>query len=67
MKTLLIAEIGNNHNGSLERAFKLIDAISVAGVQIAKFQLRNLGSLYRERDVEDLGVEYAKDLLKKYN
>ena len=31
MKTYIIAEIGINHNGSLETAKKLIDIAAVAG------------------------------------
>ena len=63
-----IAEIGNNHNGSLERAIRLIDAAKNIGCTVAKFQLRNFASLYRGQGdlVEDLGVEYTKDLLRKY-
>ncbi|MFV0220644.1 N-acetylneuraminate synthase [Empedobacter falsenii] len=37
-KTLIIAEAGVNHNGSLENAFKLIDAAVDAGVDYVKFQ-----------------------------
>lgn len=37
----IIAEIGINHNGSLETAKKLIDAASVAGCDAVKFQKRN--------------------------
>lgn len=65
---LFIAEIGNNHNGDMDRARRLIVAAKESGCQVAKFQLRNLKSLYRDvpNDVEDLGVEYIKSLLKKY-
>ena len=65
---LFIAEIGNNHNGDLQRAKRLIDICSQMGCEVAKFQLRDFNSLYREtpNDIEDLGVEYTKDLLKKY-
>jgi sialic acid synthase SpsE len=35
---LVIAEIGINHNGSLEEAFKLVDAASKAGVEVIKHQ-----------------------------
>jgi len=38
MKTIIIAEAGVNHNGSLEIAKKLIDAASDAGVDYIKFQ-----------------------------
>lgn len=37
-KVLIIAEAGVNHNGSLENAFKLIDAAVDAGVNYVKFQ-----------------------------
>ena len=36
--TVIIAEAGVNHNGSLELAKQLIDAASVAGVDYVKFQ-----------------------------
>lgn len=41
MKTYIIAEIGINHNGSLDTAKKLIDIASVSGCDAVKFQKRN--------------------------
>jgi N-acetylneuraminate synthase len=41
MKTKIIAEIGINHNGSLELTKKLIDIASVSGCDYVKFQKRN--------------------------
>ena len=38
MRTIIIAEIGVNHNGSKKLAFKLIDAAKESGADIAKFQ-----------------------------
>jgi N,N'-diacetyllegionaminate synthase len=37
-KTLIIAEAGVNHNGSLEMGFELINAASDAGADVVKFQ-----------------------------
>jgi len=40
-RTLCIAEVGINHNGSLELTKKLIDIASFAGFDFVKFQKRN--------------------------
>jgi N-acetylneuraminate synthase len=40
-KTYIIAEIGINHNGSLETAKRLVDMASTAGCDAVKFQKRN--------------------------
>ena len=69
--TFIIAEIGNNHNGSLERAKQLIDVAAEAGANCAKFQLRHLPSLYRNAgnandEREDLGSQYTLDLLSRF-
>jgi len=67
--TFVIAEVGNNHNGSVELAKKLVDASIMAGADCVKFQLRNREALYRRKAdgsrAEDLGVEYIQDLLDK--
>lgn len=68
-KVFVIAEIGNNHNGSLSLAKELVDASIAAGANCVKFQVRDSDVLYRKQEagayVEDLGVEYIQDLLKK--
>ena len=69
--SFIIAEIGNNHNGSLELARQLIDAAVLAGANCAKFQLRDLNSLYlnagnADDTKEDLGSQYTLDLLSRF-
>ena len=69
-KTFFIAEIGNNHNGSIDNAKKMIDLSIEAGADCVKFQMRDLDSLYRtkslQKDGDDLGSEYILDLLRKF-
>lgn len=66
----VIAEIGNNHNGSVDRAFELVDAAVAAGADCAKFQMRKLSEVYRASSLsgadDDLSVEYTLDLLKRF-
>ncbi|MBI5329724.1 MAG: N-acetylneuraminate synthase family protein [Betaproteobacteria bacterium] len=66
----VIAEIGNNHNGSFERAIEMVDRARTAGADCAKFQMRHLDEVYRQRSLrkggEDLGTEYVIDLLNRF-
>ena len=66
----VIAEIGNNHNGSVELALEMIDAAREAGANCVKFQMRNMSAVYREKSLakqgEDLGTEYVLDLLERF-
>lgn len=69
--SFIIAEIGNNHNGSLELAKKLIDLAVEAGADCAKFQMRSMKALYRNAGnandaSEDLGSQYTLDLLSRF-
>ena len=69
-RAYVIAEIGNNHNGSFERAIQMIDLAADMGADCAKFQMRHLDEVYRKRtlrkDGEDLGTEYVLDLLRRF-
>ena len=69
-RTVIIAEIGNNHNGNLEEAFNLVRSAKNSGADIVKFQMRNLDEVYRSRSLsktgEDLGTEYVIDLLNRF-
>lgn len=44
----IVAEIGNNHNGQLELAKKLIEAAEECGVDAVKFQKRDINCLMTE-------------------
>jgi N-acetylneuraminate synthase len=69
-KVFIIAEIGNNHNGSFDLALEMVDAATRAGADCVKFQMRNMESVYRKKslskDGEDLGTEYILDLLERF-
>src|SRR3546814_15257340 len=69
-RTYVIAEIGNNHNGSFARAIEMIDRAVEMGADCAKFQMRHLAEVYRKRslrkDGEDLGTEYILALLVRF-
>ena len=75
MSLYLIAEIGINHNGSLDIARQLIDAASEAGFDAVKFQKRTVEKVYTsefldlprdspwgttQRD-QKVGLEFSKE------
>ena len=49
--TYIIAEIGINHNGSLDTALKLIDAAKEAGCDAVKFQARTIELVYTPEEL----------------
>jgi sialic acid synthase SpsE/sugar phosphate isomerase/epimerase/CBS domain-containing protein len=68
----IIAEIGNNHQGSVELAKQLVDLAVDAGVDCVKFQMRDMVSLYEsggdsDNPAQDLGTQYTLDLLSRFN
>jgi len=70
--TFIIAEIGNNHNGDISLAKKLVDLALTSGANCVKFQMRQLDTLYsnsgKQSDFkEDLGSQYTIDQLVKYS
>ncbi len=56
-KTLIIAEAGVNHNGSIENAKALIDAAAEAGVDFVKFQTFKAEKLVSRKAIK---AEYQK-------
>lgn len=70
-KSFIIAEVGNNHNGDVVLAKKLVDLAVQAGADSVKFQMRDLGSLYSNKgkigeNRYDLGSQYTLDLLNRF-
>jgi N-acetylneuraminate synthase len=68
--TYIVAEIGINHNGSLDTALKLIYKSYEAGVDAVKFQKRNLEKIYTKDILDDpnsaeWNFEYLIPLLKE--
>ena len=51
--TYVVAEIGINHNGSLETAKTLVDVAAEAGCDAVKLQKRKLTDLYRREVLEN--------------
>ena len=54
----IIAEIGINHNGSIQIAKELIDKASIIGIDAVKFQKRTIHEMYRE---DFLKMPYLKE------
>ncbi|PNL17482.1 N-acetylneuraminate synthase family protein [Micrococcus sp. FDAARGOS_333] len=67
----LIAEIGNNHQGDVDLATRLVDLAVDAGADAVKFQLRDMDALYRQSGAatagEDLGAQRTLDELAKFS
>ena len=50
MSVFVIAEVGINHNGSLDIAKQLIDAAAEAGCDAVKFQKRTVDVVYTKEE-----------------
>jgi N-acetylneuraminate synthase len=52
MSAYIIAEIGINHNGSMQIATELIDKATEAGCNAVKFQKRNIDEVYSKEELD---------------
>jgi len=68
MRTEIIAEIGQNHNGDMELARKLIHESKRAGADVAKFQLYDARALFPKEGNEwydyNCKTELSRDQIK---
>ncbi len=68
---IIIAELGNNHNGDKELAKNLIIKAAQSGADIIKLQMRDIATLYGSenyadvKNSKDLGAEYLMELLNE--
>jgi len=64
VKIKIIAEIGINHDGDVDKAADLIKAASTAGVWGVKFQYRNLENAYAD-DAKQIGDEMLLNEIRR--
>ncbi|EHI79579.1 hypothetical protein HMPREF9093_00173 [Fusobacterium sp. oral taxon 370 str. F0437] len=58
-KPFFIADIAANHDGDLERAYKLIELAKEAGADVAKFQNFNAKTIVSKKGFETLGKQLS--------
>lgn len=58
----VIAEVSGNHNGSLDRALEIIDAIAASGAQAVKFQTYTADTLTIDADGPRFRIREGHDL-----
>ncbi len=59
---LLIAEMSGNHNGSLDRALEIVDAIAASGAQALKLQTYTADTMTLDCDAPDFVIGEAESL-----
>ena len=60
----LISEIGLNHNGSKDEAYKLIDATKESGCKAAKFQIRSSSCINADISGMEIGQQYVQEYIE---
>jgi len=61
----IIAEIGINHDGDIQKANRLIEAAASSRVDAVKFQYRNIKNAYRDGNLEEIGDEIVSEQIIK--
>ena len=51
-KIFIVAEVGNNHEGNISNAYKLIEKAKDSGVDAVKFQTYNVKKYYSDSDIK---------------
>ena len=64
-KTYVIAEIGINHNGSLDLAKILIDIAVECGCDAVKFQKRDVDTVYTQEELLKELVTHVKKKMER--
>ena len=66
-RTYIIAEIGSNHNQSLELAFESIDAAVGCGADAVKFQSIDVGELYYQPSEQTKALHRKIDMAEEWH
>jgi sialic acid synthase SpsE len=66
-QTFIIAEIGSNHNQSIELAFESIDAAVECGADAVKFQSIDVDELYYQPSVETKALHRKIDMAQEWH
>ena len=66
-KPIIVAEIGNNHEGNFHKALKLIDAAVLSGADAVKFQTYKIENYYSERFTEKKRFRRLKKFQLSYD
>ena len=56
-RPLIVAELSANHNGSLERALEVVDAVAASGAQVLKLQTYTADTLTLDVDRPEFRIE----------
>ena len=64
-KPVIIAEMSGNHNRSLKRALKIVDAAAASGARMLKLQTYTADTMTINSNSKDFLLEIKKSLVRK--